>query len=163
MTPCCYKKAYYLSELRLLMSHAEQAHLDSFPAVPLGHWDTLRTRYAYCLRVLAPLRPQTLHIFYLNEDEDSFDLANQPNCVLEPLPDHISYVVNDARFANPDHSTTFDPAELRRAFARLQRTVAPGERPELQIQPMPARVRVFLSNKRQSIELTRSITYIGPK
>jgi hypothetical protein len=155
--------AYHsLPELRRLMSRAEQAHLDSFPAVPLGRWDTLGTRYAYCLRVLAPLRPQSLHVYYLNEDEEELNADNQPTCLRQPLPDYISYKVGAPGFARPYHTTTFDPAELRRAFARLRRA-APGERLELQIEPSPAQVRVHIKSQRQTIELTRTITYVGPE
>ena len=150
-----------LAALRRCMARAEQAHLDSFPAVPLGHWDTLRTRYAYCLRVLAPLRPHTLRIDYLNEDEEFLDPAAQPLCLHQPLPDYVSYTPADDHSAAPSHSTGFDPVELRRAFAQLRRT-APGERPELQIRPGPVGVRVLLKTRRQTIELMQSVTYVGP-
>lgn len=152
-----------LPELRRLMSRAEQAHLDSLPAVPLGHWDTLRTRYAYCLRVLTPLRPQSLHIYYLNEDEEELDVATQPICLRQPLPDYVSYQVSAPGFDRPYHSTTFDPTELRRAFAQLRRTTPPGERFELQIVPTPTGVRTQVKSQRQAIKLTRTITYVGPQ
>jgi hypothetical protein len=151
-----------LPELRRLMARAEQAHLDSLPVVPLGRWDTLRTRYAYCLRVLAPLRPQSLHVYYCNEDEEALDPAALPSrCPSQSLPDYLRYVVSAPGFAQPAHSTVFDPAELRRAFAQLRRTAAPNEQIELQVAPTPAGVRVLVKSQRQTIELTRTITYVG--
>jgi hypothetical protein len=106
-----------LPELRQLMARAERAHLDSVPAVPLGHWDTLRTRYSYCLRVLAPLRARSLHVYYLNGDEEELDPAAQPSCLRQPLPDYLRYAGSAPGFAQSAYSTVFDPGELRRAFS----------------------------------------------
>ena len=151
-----------LPALRRLMSRAEQAHLDSFPRVPLGRWDTLRARYPYRLRVLAPLRPQSLHVRYLNEDEETLPGGGQSACRPQPLPDFVRYVVQDARFRQPRQTVCFDPVELRRALALLP-PPPPGECLDLLVQPTPGKVWVLLKYGHQQMELTRSIIYAGPE
>ena len=150
-----------LPELRRLLAHAERTHLDSLPAVPLALWDTLRTRYDYCLRVLVPVQTYTLHVGYLNEDEEGLNDTSQASCRLQPLPAYIRYVVSESGFLHPYRHTLFDPTELRGAFAQLRRTAAPGEQFELQVVPTPVRVRVYLKSQRQTIELTRAVTDTG--
>jgi len=143
-----------------LVEPDERARMDSLRlAVPLGHWDSLRTRYAYRLSVTAPLSPATASVDYVSAENQTLPL---PATSRRTVPTHLQYTVAGAEFPHKQHSTIFEEREIRRAFAQLHRSSAPGETLELQVVPTPSEVRAFLRNRHQTIELSRTKTYVGP-
>jgi hypothetical protein len=152
------------AELRRQVNRAELAHLDSFPHASPALLDSLGRRYRYRLRVLGqPLTPAALEASFLNNEQEPLPTPGGDAGVLSrAAPDALQYTVAGAGLPTHQRSTVFEPREIRRAFARVQASCAPGEVPELRLTTSGEDVRAELRCRRLTVPLRRLITYVGP-
>jgi len=158
------KPARTFQDLRQLIGRTELARMDSLSTISFGHWDSLRTRYSYCLTVLTPLQSNQVKVSYLNAEEEAVEVKAGAYCSqLRALPSVISYEVASTEFKKKQHSTIFNKQEMLKAFAEIQRTSAPHEILQLEVIPEPRSVQAIIKNHRASIKLQQVQTYVGPE
>ena len=157
--PLAVGNARDLRDLCRLVDSTERAQLAGPALTPFGHWDTLRTRYRYRIALGPPLRPRELHVYYVDAQQETVLAPFGPGTGgLRAVPQYLIGNPVGAEYWKKFFTTRFDDKETQRAFAEMQRTSAPGETFQLQVLPEAGAVRIFLKNRRQTIELTQAYT-----